>query len=341
VAAARLRPVEVRVLASALSVGDVAVWPGQGVVHALDVVERDGRRFWRLRAPITGVVIGAPVEKVAALLRPVAARRDADEALAHLAAQGGAVDERHTALRVRDASKALVRGALDDQARALHDFYRQPFALGFAEHQVVRTLEQVAVGEIAHAIGAAFVELVGELHAVHAPFAPDAPRRPPEPPLARPTPRSPVDVPAARYLGAFRVDGGALVAGEWTTSAAGDAVAVVVPAPSGAWHAFVQAERGRGLVAVHEAHVADFRRLVRDARPHARVRVTGGGATIVDAAMRDDASLADDAMFPLFAAGLLLDRGCHARTGGDGVFPVRTVARGGRTVFVAFGFDDA
>ncbi len=68
------------------------------------------------------------------------------------------------------------------------------------------------------------------------------------------------------------------------------------------------------------------------------VVVNGGGTTMVDAAVRDDSDYIDEARFPLFVEGLILDRGCHCRTGGDGVFPVHGATNGNELVIVAVSF---
>lgn len=212
---------------------------------------------------------------------------------------------------------------------------------------MIAMFESAILGELAHVLDVARSVLAAELHGIHPVFSGSAPARPPEAPLQRPSPPSPIELRGYEYLGEFQVTAGTLAIGEWTASSADRPADVkvrtnlLVGGLTGGWHAFLEGDDEiDALIAVHRDHVADFNRLRKDARDVGRVVVEGGAMTILDAAVRDDPAFIDEIMFPLFTDGLILDRGCHCRTGGDGVFPVRGTFEGNALVFAAVRFDE-
>ena len=207
------------------------------------------------------------------------------------------------------------------------------------------TYEDALLGELAHVTGVTRAVLADELHRMHPAFSAAAPPRPPEQPVTRPSPKPPIKVSKHEYLGEFTVAGAGLVVGELTESTgdippgADERRSVASPAVPGTWYAFVKGgDDVEALVVVHRDHAGDLKKLAKAALPLSRVIVGGGRLTILDASVRDNATYVDDAMFPLFPEGLVLDRGCHTGTGGDGVFPVHGVTMAAKLVFVAVSF---
>lgn len=326
--------------------GDMAVYPGMGLVRVEGHQEHGGNPFLMLTVPDSGTTVGVPVAKIHELLRAPVSRAEAERLLTILrTGDAGPPDDRAWPYRFRDFQRALVKGSLEDQVRALHRLCVSRYALSFGERQLIMTFEDVILSELAHVVGGTKDALVDELHGMHPAFSASAPERPPEQPIARPTPTPPIKLAKHEYLGEFTVADGRLVVGEFTESSgdsppdAEERTSFVSPAVPGAWHAFVRGDdEVEALIAVHRDHADRFKKLAKSAVPLSRVIVNGGRMTFLDAAVRDDPKYVDEAMFPLFGDGLILDRGCHSGTGGDGVDTVRGVLVDGKLVFVSVSF---
>jgi len=326
--------------------GDVAVYPGQGLVRVEGQQEIGGKPFLMVTVPDSGTTIGVPVAKIHELLRAPVSRAEAERLLTILrTGDAEPPDDRAWPYRYRDFQRALVNGSFEDQVRALHRLYRTRYKPSFDERRLILTFEDAILGELAHVVGGTKDALVAELHGMHPAFSASAPVRPPEQPITRPTPRPPIKLSKHEYLGEFTVADGRLVIGEFTESSgdsppdAKERSSFVSPAVPGTWYAFVQGDdEVKALIAVHRDHADNFKKLAKSAIPLSRVIVEGGRMTMLDAAVRDDPKYVDEAMFPLFPKGLILDRGCHCGTGGDGVDTVRGVLADGKLVFVSVSF---
>ncbi len=326
--------------------GDVAVYPSQGLVRVEGQEDIGGKPFLKVTVPHSGTTIGVPVAKIHELLRDPVSRAEAERLLTILrAGDGEPPDDRAWPYRFRDFQRTLVKGSFHDQVRALHRLYRTKFKLSFGERRLIMTFEDAILGELAHVVGGTKDALVAELHGMHPAFLASAPARPPEQPITRPTPKPPIKLAKHEYLGEFTVADGRLVVGEFTESSgdsptdAKERSSFVSPAVPGTWYAFVQGDdEVEALIAVHRDHADNFKKLAKSAAPLSRVIVEGGRMTMLDAAVRDDPKYVDETMFPLFTEGLILDRGCHSGTGGDGVDTVRGVLADGKLVFVSVSF---
>ncbi|MBN2360302.1 MAG: hypothetical protein JXR83_12690 [Deltaproteobacteria bacterium] len=330
----------------AFVVGDILVYPAQGLMKFEGTEERQGEIFLRLKTVDGRMTIGVPMDRAQELVRRPVPRAEAERLLGVLRDRTGQPDERPAAYRLRDGQRTLVRGSFEEQVRGLQRWYLTRFRLSFGERKLIGTFETATVDELAHVLGLDKQALIDELHGSCPGFAENAPVRPSEPPLERPTPKSPIELNEHEYLGEFQVTGGLIVVGEWTQSTgnqradAKERSSFLAPALNGTWHAFIKGgDDANGLVAVHGDHVQKFKKVAQEARELSRVVVEGGGMTMVDGAVRDDSAYIDEAMFPLFTVGLIHDRGCHCRTGGDGVFAVSGVRKGSDLIFVEVNFE--
>lgn len=330
-------------------IDDLVVYPGQGLCRVVGAQDVAGKRFLMLELIERGMRLGLPEESVAATLQRPMGEADAEATFARLKRDDGEPDARSWPYRARDGYRTLARGPQSARVEHLHSLYRSPFAPTFAERKMIFAYEDAVLPELASSLGRSVDLLRETLHAIHPVFRKDAPQRPDEPPADPHFPAPPFEIPGFTYLGSFTVDRELVVGEPGATLSHADQPpdiderhSVRVEVRPGHWLAFKQEEDGSplGLVAVHEREGGKLLTLLHDSRDIAGVIIEGGRVAMLDAAVRTEAEFVDEMEFPLFAEGLIKERGATCTTGGDGVFPVVISRSGIETILVSVRFDN-
>lgn len=249
-------------------------------------------------------------------------RAEADAILAILGRRDGEPDRRSWGEQYSELSRVHRKGAPKERAERLQRLYRLP-SPSAAEERMISVLEEKLFPLLAAATASSVASLRAELHHGQPAFGAVAPGR-----AELPLPEAPGRRGWAP-LGAFRVFGGLLVAGEGFTSDCdareqtdGSRANVRVPARDGVWFAY-QREKGveRCGLAVHESVSGPL----PEARAVGVVWVEGGTVPVLDAEVRDDAAFCRESE----RSDVVLGRGCVFSLGGDGNTEIRAGFVGG------------
>lgn len=296
-----------------------------------------------------GMTVGLPMSDAASTLRHPMAEEEARALLQLLESSEGEPDLRAVPFRMRDSMKVLSRGPQRARIERLHALYRRPFRPDFADQKMISLFEDAILPELAMALKEDAGALKERLRAKQPVFDPNAPEAPPEPDSAPRRPQAPFELPNYGYLGAFTVEEALVVGEPGNTLSTADQPPeedprhnVHLDAQVGQYLAFVREEDGRAveLLCVHESHKDRLLTLRHDTHEVCSVIVEGGRIAFIDRAVRTAPELVDEMEFPLYAEGLLKDRGVFVATGAAGVFPVRAARDRARTVLVSVEFSD-
>jgi len=96
------------------------------------------------------------------------------------------------------------------------------------------------------------------------------------------------------------------------------------------------------FIAIHDSAKNQFDGARRKVAPVAKLWVDSGRMSVVDSAIRDDASYDDARLFGADDFGVIGGRGCLVSSGaGDGTYTTRVIAHDGKAIYVHVDFTGA
>lgn len=157
-------------MANAFNVGDMAVYPAQGVTEILGIetLEISGitNQFYVLRCLDSEKKIRVPVANVAQVgLRGIVDKGEIEEVLAMLRATDIAIEEPNWNRRYRRYVEKIQTGSLRDVAQVLRDLHltRTDKQLSYGERRVYEMAMQLLVQELAVAQALAEDEVTAQV----------------------------------------------------------------------------------------------------------------------------------------------------------------------------------
>mgnify|MGYP003573148760 CR=1 FL=1 len=138
------------------SVGDKAVYPGQGVGEVLGIEHKEiaGQRqsFYVLKILENGMKIMIPINKVGSVgLRDIIGQEEVDEVYSILKTKTVSVDSTTWNRRYREYMEKIKTGSVFEIAAVLRDLYLLKYDkdLSFGERKMLDTVRNLLVSEIA------------------------------------------------------------------------------------------------------------------------------------------------------------------------------------------------
>lgn len=340
-----------------LTPGAYVVVDGVGLMQVTgpqDYNGKPGMKFSNSRTG-TGFLIELDGAKDPTIVRALISKPEAERRLALLKDTTPVTDTRPAKDRYVELTRTMSRGTDMQKLALLRAQYASTFSAG-TRNMTIYYLEDAVLPELAHVLGSSQGKLVEMLHAVHAErgtYAKTATTRPPEPDPV--PPKDPWGIKGHDYVGTFTLEGDSLIAGDpiYVTSKHDESPQEVtknvrIPAAAGRWLCYLEldpedpSDVTMSFIAIHDSARKEFDRARRKAAPVAKLWVDSGRMSVVDSAIRDDASYDDARLFGGDDFGVVRGRGCVVSSGGgDGTYTTRVIARGGNAIYVHVDFTGA
>jgi hypothetical protein len=351
-APARSAPVTEPAKATDLSPGTQVVVTGMGLMQVVGPHDVDGKPGIHFTNAHTGDGMILELDRAhdPTLVRAVITKAEAARRLALLEDSTPLTDTRTEKQRGVELMRTLARGTDLEQLALLHAYYASTFS---ETPMMVRELEERVVPELAYVLGTPTDALVSKLHAIHAQhgtFSTTAKVRPPDPAFV--PPKDPWHLAGHEYVGSFSVATDTVIAGDpiYATSKHDEPPQDVtknvhITATPGRWLCYVELDPAHpddvsiGFLAIHESAHPDLATARRKATAVGKLWVDSGQMSVVDAAIRDDASYDDARLFGADDGGIIRDRGCKVPSGGgDGTYVAHTVSHDGKAIYIHVDF---
>ncbi len=303
----------------------------------------------------TGFLIDAEGAKDPTRVRAVISKIEAERRLALLEDTTPVTDTRSAKERYVEYTRTMARGTDLQKLALLRAQYASTFSAG-ARNMVIYYLEDAVLPELAHVLGTSQEMLAEKLHSVHAErgtYAKTAKPRPPEPEPV--PPKDPWGIKGHKYVGTFTLEGDSLIAGDpiYITSKHDESKQDVtknirIIATPGRWLCYLEldpkdpSDVTMSFIAIHDSAKKQFDGARRKAASVAKLWVDSGRMSVVDSAIRDDASYEDARLFGADDFGVIGGRGCVVSSGaGDGTYTTRVIAHDGKAIYVHVDFTGA